>query len=702
MAETPTSAAPLPEPATVHHGVPDSRGNAITPWAWIPTVNFAQGLQYVVVTQTFAIILFTMGVESGPAAFAAALLGWPWTIKPLWGPLIDRYWTKRNWTIYMQLIVGVCFSLTCLSLQSPLFFYLSLGPLLLLAFAAASHDIACDGYYMLALSERQQAFFVGIRSTAFRCAMLAATGIFPIMAGYIQDHTGLRPVGIEVVTVAQADWKPGDPATYDELGDREKLASQATGPLEILMEPQRLFIKAGETGDFTIRLAEAPDQGTTTVVTLRFAQGESSTAVSKNAQNRLEFGPETWDDPVTVTVKTDAKLKASAATEIRASAGNIALSWSLVVGLAAVMFLGFFGWHWIVLPMPFADAQSTANSKPFYVPLGWLLVVIAPPAVAIIGGFFALGYAREFALQAAQSAYFHATELTSLQTKGFDFAFAVLRWVVIAAGVVGVLLIAPVREKLKAVAQQASDHSGIGFAEVFSSFFAKPGMWIILGFLLTFRLGEVQLTAVKGFFMLAGVDPENPNGGLGLSLTESGWLNGFTWTIALLMGGLLGGLTISTFGLKRAFWPMVLAVHVPNLLYYYMAAHLPVAMGSMPVNLGTWPLLGSMAFVLDYRLLLIHAFVGIESFGYGFGFAAYLFFMIYVSQGPYKTAHYALCTGFMALGAMIPGLWSGFLQELIGYSWFFLWVMVACLPGLLFIPFLPLDPEFGMKKKAKP
>lgn len=690
MAEPPTSAAPLPEPPTVHHGVPDTRGRAITPWAWIPTVNFAQGLQYVVVTQTFAIILFTMGVEPGPAAFVAALLGWPWTLKPLWGPLVDRYWTKRNWTIYMQLIVGICFSITCLSFQSPLFFYLSLVPLLLLAFAAASHDIACDGFYMLSLSERQQAFFVGIRSTAFRCAMLAATGVFPIVAGMIQDNTGLKPVGIEVVAVADAAWQPGQPAPYDALEDRETLASEATGAPEIVLDPPQLFVKAGATGDFTLRLAQPPASGATTVVTLRYAQGESNTMVKDGAQNRLEFTADTWDDPVTITVKTDAKLKKTAATEIRASAGNIALSWTIVVGVAALMFFGFFGWHLLALPMPAADMQSAAVDKPFYVPLGWLLTVIVPPALVIIGGFFLLGYGREVMLAVTKASLFGAAELTPLQVKGFDFAFAVVRWLAIAVLVVGVLLIAPVRESLKGVAQAASDRSGIGFAEVFASFFAKPKMWIILGFLLTFRLGEVQLTSVKGFFMLAELNPENPNGGLGLSLTDSGWLNGFTWTFALLVGGICGGLMISSLGLKRSFWLMVSAVHVPNLLYYYMAAHLPVSMGSLPL----------LGLDIDLRLLVIHLCVGIESFGYGFGFAAYLFYMIYVSQGPYKTAHYALCTGFMALGAMIPGLWSGFLQQLIGYSWFFLWVIVACLPGLFFIPFLPLDPEFGRKKSA--
>ncbi|MFQ6604660.1 MAG: MFS transporter, partial [Fidelibacterota bacterium] len=94
---------------------------------------------------------------------------------------------------------------------------------------------------------------------------------------------------------------------------------------------------------------------------------------------------------------------------------------------------------------------------------------------------------------------------------------------------------------------------------------------------------------------------------------------------------------------------------------------------------------------------IVNVCVAVEQFGYGFGFTAYMLYMISVAEGEHKTAHYAICTGFMALGMMIPGMFSGWLQEIIGYQHFFIWVLIATIPGVVLIPFLPLDPEFGKK-----
>jgi PAT family beta-lactamase induction signal transducer AmpG len=137
---------------------------------------------------------------------------------------------------------------------------------------------------------------------------------------------------------------------------------------------------------------------------------------------------------------------------------------------------------------------------------------------------------------------------------------------------------------------------------------------------------------------------------------------------------LLGGYAISKKGLRRWLWPMVIIMHAPDLMFVYLSQFQPV------------------------NFLLINSAVAFEQFGYGFGFTAYTMYMIYVSQGEHKTAHYAVCTGIMALGMMLPGMISGKIQELIGYQHFFLWVMISTLPGFIVAALVKIDPEFGKKR----
>jgi PAT family beta-lactamase induction signal transducer AmpG len=220
----------------------------------------------------------------------------------------------------------------------------------------------------------------------------------------------------------------------------------------------------------------------------------------------------------------------------------------------------------------------------------------------------------------------------------------------------------------------ASDVTGVrsgalmaDFLATFSAFFKKKGILTILGFLLLFRLGEAQLLKLALPFLL---DPAQA-GGLGLSTSEVGLVYGTVGVIALTLGGLLGGYVIARHGLKRCLWVMVLAVHLPDLVFVYLATTLPD------------------------NLVLIAACIAAEQFGYGFGFAAYMLYMIMVADGPHKTAHYAICTGFMALGMMLPGMVSGKIQELLGYQDFFIWVCVATIPAFVMAALVKIDPQFG-------
>ncbi|QYF95288.1 MFS transporter [Massilia sp. PAMC28688] len=214
-----------------------------------------------------------------------------------------------------------------------------------------------------------------------------------------------------------------------------------------------------------------------------------------------------------------------------------------------------------------------------------------------------------------------------------------------------------------------TDNTAKEFVATFVSFFKKPEIWLILGFILTYRLGESQLLKMAIPFMM---DPA-AKGGLGLTTEQVGLAYGTIGIIALTIGGLLGGYFISRVGLKRALWPMVFAVHTPDLIFVYMSSTLPDS------------------------FVLITACLAIEQMGYGFGFTALMMFMIMVSQGEHKTAHYSICTGLMALGMMVPGMYSGRVQEFLGYQNFFIYVCLMTLPAFLMAALVRIDPEFGKK-----
>jgi len=221
-----------------------------------------------------------------------------------------------------------------------------------------------------------------------------------------------------------------------------------------------------------------------------------------------------------------------------------------------------------------------------------------------------------------------------------------------------------------------ADHKAIeggnglaNFGKTFASFFARRDIWLILGFILSFRLGEAQLLKLIAPFLKDPLD----QGGLGLSTAQYGMAYGTVGIIALTIGGLCGGYLISRLGLKRCLWLMVVAVHLPDLVFVYLSQ-------AQPQHFGT-----------------ICGFLAIEQFGYGFGFTALLMYMIMVADGPYKTAHYAICTGLMALGMMVPGMWSGKLQEMIGYQHFFVWTCLSTIPAFIMAALVKVDPGFGKK-----
>ncbi|MBQ7019368.1 MAG: MFS transporter [Bacteroidales bacterium] len=207
------------------------------------------------------------------------------------------------------------------------------------------------------------------------------------------------------------------------------------------------------------------------------------------------------------------------------------------------------------------------------------------------------------------------------------------------------------------------------FGRTFVTFFKKKHVWIAMAFMLLYRLPEAFLVKMMNPFLLDAA----AEGGLGLSTETVGVVYGTVGVAALTVGGIVGGIAASKWGLKKALWPMALSITLPCLSFVFLAAYQPE------------------------NLLLISSCVALDQFGYGFGFTAYMLYLIYFSDGEFKTAHYSLCTAFMALSMMLPGMVAGYLQEAVGYVWFFAFVMFCCLVTVAVTLLLKVDPEYGKK-----
>lgn len=421
--------------------------NNRSPWAWVPTLYFFEGIPYFLVNVVSVTMFKRLGMDNASLAALTSLLYLPWVIKPLWSPVVDVFKTKRWWILTMQAALTAAFTALAFSLPHvpgrPVGAFV---PALVLFYVAAmlsaTHDIAADGFYMLALSEHRQSVFVGIRSTFYRISSVFGQGVIVVVAGILETR-----------------------------------------------------------------------------------------------------------------------------------GGDIPRAWTLtLLGSSAILLL-LTAWH-------------------------------------------------AFSLPKAEAA------------------------------------VAPSGEKRS-------------LADAFRTFFRKPGILLALLFMLLYRLPEALSVKMLTPFLL---DPVSA-GGLGLSTTMSGLVYGTVGVAALTAGGILGGIFAGKVGLRKALWPMALSLALPCAVYLYMAA------------------------VQPEQIWVVYLCVAFDQFGYGFGFTAYMLYMIYFSEGEYKTSHYALCTAFMALSMMVPGFFAGWLQRGLGYRGFFVLVMVCCLATIAVTALLPsrIRKDFGKK-----
>jgi len=417
----------------------------ISPWAWIPTLYFAEGLPYVAVMVMASIMYKLLGLGNDQITLYVAWLGIPWIIKPIWSPFVDIIKTKRWWILTMQIIIGACFAGIAFSISTDFWLQASLALLFLLAFSSATHDIACDGFYMLGLPTEKQAFFVGIRNTAYRLAVIFGSGLLVMLAGYLGSVTG-----------------------------------------------------------------------------------------------------------------------------------NIQNAWTIIFYIMSALFLLLFIYHRFFLPKPDSDTLH----------------------------------------------------------KNTSFSF--------------------IQKEL---------------VESILSYFQKKNILVTLLFILFYRFSENQLSVLSKLFMLDSAT----NGGLGLSAQQIGLLHGTIGVVSLLLGGIIGGMAIANKGLKFWLWPMALALSIPHLAYVYLAYQLP------------------------QDFLIINICVAIEQFGFGFGFTAFMVYLMYFAEGKYKTAHYAISTGIMALGVSLANWIGGVLEKQLGYQHFFVWVLLCSAFTFIVVALIKVDRDFGKK-----
>ena len=413
-----------------------------SPWAWVPSLYFAEGLPYVAVMIISLVMYKRMGISNTEVALYTSWLNLPWVIKPLWSPFIDIIKTKRYWITSMQLLIGAGLAGIAFTIPTDSFLQTTLAIFWLMAFSSATHDIAADGFYMIGLSQHEQALFVGIRSTFYRLATITGQGGLIMLAGYLEN-----------------------------------------------------------------------------------------------------------------------------------SSGNISRAWSITFYILSGLFIGLWLYHKYILPRPSSDI-NVSNDK--------------------------------------------------------------------SEGILS------------------------SFIGTFRSFFKKEQAVTAILFMLLYRLPEAQLAKMGIPFLL---DPLE-KGGMGMSTEQIGFTQGTVGVIGLTLGGILGGIAVSRHGLRKWLWPMV---SLPDIVYVYLS------------------------FFQHSSLAVINLCIFIEQFGYGFGFTAYMLYMIYFSQGESKTAHYAICTAFMALGMMLPGMIAGWLQETMGYRMFFIWIMVCTTATFWVTSLLKIDNSFGKK-----
>ena len=607
------------------------------PWFWVPSLYYAEGIPYVVVMAVSVIMYKRLGISNTDIALYTSWLYLPWVIKPLWSPFVDIIGKKRNWIVLMQLLIGGGLAGVALTLPLPNFFQYSLAFLWLLAFSSATHDIAADGFYMLGLSKHSQAWFVGIRSTFYRLSMITGQGLLVILAGLIESSSGLPAVNFNVETKTDIEYEQFIHPDSVNFNISNSDLKFITSSSSILVSTQKRNVSEA---DSVLKFVSEWNISNGYYQALKTETDIDTSWIKKNLVLPVEsFIRNNFGEEI--SIEQDGNLTSNiAAAYVRLNTKppaeeKIVLNLSFNSGDESISII--------------EGTRFEFNSHNWNKP-GIVLFKLHPN------------------LNKGTTASFEG--LSGNIPLAWSFTFFVLTGLFIAFFIYHKFVL-PYPAADVSVRKDESNPILKEFGKTFSAFFKKKNIGIILGFILLYRLAESQLVKIAAPFLLDSKDI----GGIALTTSEIGLVYGTVGVACLTIGGIVGGIVIAKHGLKFWLWPMIIAINLPDLVYVFLA---------YTQTSGLW---------------MVSLMVGIEQLGYGFGFTAYMLFLIYISDGEYKTSHYAIATGFMALGMMIPGMWSGWLQELIGYQNFFIWICIATIPGFIMAKLVKIDPEFGKKSE---
>lgn len=618
----------------------------ISPWSWIPTLYFAQGLPYVAVMTISVIMYKRLGISNTDIALYTGWLYLPWVIKPLWSPFVDIIKTKRWWTLTMQWILAFALAGIAFSIPTSFFFQLTLAVFWIVGFTSATHDIAADGFYMHALTEHEQSLYVGIRSTFYRIATIAGQGLLVIIAGLIETGTGLEPALLTVEASPSYNNTLTLP-TFDGVAtDGEKEAHFVFTSAEI---QAGVTPSVNDSADVKAQIAGLEKAVKEWNIANRFVAPDEVKGDNKVAQKAKE------ESAFTSWVRNHFGEKREVTTDATDNVVVVGVRLSKQPAPDETK----------VLNMTFKDGdqsirleQNSLSSRLEFTADNW-----DKPAYLLFRIDHKLKETTSATFAGASGNIPFAWMVVFIVLSGFFFIVSIYHnWV----------LPRPASDRPAKDAQAGSIMKE--FFETFKTFFTKRQAAVAILFMLLYRLPEAQLVKLINPFLLDPID----KGGLGLTTGEVGIVYGTVGIIGLTLGGIIGGICAARGGLKKWLWPMAWSMSLTCLTFIYLS------------------------YAQDHSLLTVNICIFIEQFGYGFGFTAYMLYLIYFSEGEHKTAHYAICTGFMALGMMLPGMAAGWLQETIGYRHFFVWTIVCCAATIAVCAFIKIDPNFGRKQPAAP
>jgi len=369
-------------------GILSSKIKKRSAWLWVPSLYFAEGIPYVIAMSVSVIMYKTMGVSNTALAFWTSILYLPWVIKPLWSPFVDIISTKRTWVLITQFILACCFIGIALVVHLPLWFALTLIILWLIAISSATHDIAADGFYMIGLDAHQQTWFVGIRSTFYRAAMIVGQGLIVMLAGFIMSRTGLEPVKVTAMAVPSTEIvKTIDENNLPEITEIGK-SRIVIIPEEIKLPLYDINQRDYDSANVFIRLTAPPEKNG--VVSVNFGRRKGSKDIYLTSAGRLEFTSENWNKPVKVTLRVDHRLKESARAEFEATDGDAPFSWAISFGVLGLIFLVFGLYHKWILP----QGLESVKAKSRELTSGWFEVFASffRKKEIVTGIFFLLFY----------------------------------------------------------------------------------------------------------------------------------------------------------------------------------------------------------------------------------------------------------------------------------------------------------------------